>query len=188
LSSTPFKKKEFAQEAFDQMLTWLNPDREEAGKKYEDIRKRLITIFTCRGCLMPEDLTDETIDRVVMKIPGIAGSYVGDPALYFFGVAKYVFHEYIRKIPIPVPPPVVHFTREVEQQYSCLEECMQELTSKNRELILEYYSDEGDKIVHRKRLAGKRGIELNALRIQACRIRAVLFQCVQECLKRHEKA
>ena len=186
MSSTPFKKKEFAQEAFDQLLAWLNPDREEAGKKYEDIRKRLIKIFTCRGCLIPEDLADETIDRVVVKAPDLAGSYVGDPALYFFGVANNVFHEYIRKFPTPVPPHAVHSTREVEQRYSCLEECTQELTSKTRDLILEYYSDEGDKIDHRKKLAGKLGIELNALRIQACRIRAVLFQCVQECLKSHE--
>lgn len=186
MSSTPFKKKEFAQEAFDQLLAWLNPDREEAGKKYEDIRKRLIKIFTCRGCLIPEELADETIDRVVVKISELAGSYDGDPALYFFGVAKNVFHEYIRKAPTPIPPHVVPSTREVEQQYSCLEECMQKLSSKTSDLILDYYSDEGDKIDHRKQLAGKLGIELNALRIQACRIRAVLFQCVQECLKSHE--
>jgi hypothetical protein len=67
LSSTPFKKREFNQEAFDQLLTWLNPDRERSGKKYEEIRKRLITIFTCRGCLIPKELSDETIDRVVTK-------------------------------------------------------------------------------------------------------------------------
>ena len=188
MSSTPFKKKEYSQEAFDQLLAWLNPDREQAGKKYEEIRKRLITIFTCRGCFIPEELADETIDRVVMKIPELTGSYVGDPALYFYGVVNYVFHEYIRKIPPPVPPPVLHSTKQVEQQYSCLEQCMQKLTSKNRELVLEYYSGEGDKIQHRKQLAVKLGIELNALRIQACRLRAVLFQCVQECLKRHEIA
>lgn len=188
MSSTPFKKKEYTQEAFDLLLVWLNADREQAGKKYEEIRKRLITIFTCRGCLIPEDLADETIDRVVMKIPELAGSYVGDPALYFYGVVNYVFHEYIRKIPTPVPPPVFHSTKEVEQQYTCLEQCMQQLTSKNRELVLEYYSDEGDKIQHRKQLAVKLGIEINALRIQACRIRAVLFQCVQECLKCREIA
>ena len=189
MSSTPFKKKELTQEAFDRLLAWLNPDREQAGKKYEDIRKRLIKIFTCRGCLIPEDLADESIDRVVMKIPELAGSYVGDPALYFFGVASNVFHEYIRKASVHFPQPVVHSTREVEQEYSCLEECMQKLTHRTRNLIIEYYSeDKGDKIDHRKQLAGKLGIELNALRIQACRTRAVLFQCVQECLKRHEIA
>lgn len=188
MSSTPFKKKEFTQEGFDQMLAWLNPGREEAGKKYEDIRKRLIKIFTCRSCLFPEELADETIDRVVTKVSDLAGSYVGDPALYFFGVANNVFHEYIRKIHSPVPPLVIHSTKEVEQKYSCLEGCMQELTTKTRELILEYYSDEGDKIAHRKRQASRLGIELNALRIQACRIRAILFQCVQECLKSHEIA
>ena len=186
MSSTPFRKNEFNQEAFDRLLAWLNPDREQAGKKYEEIRKRLIKIFTCRGCLIPEDLADVTIDRVVVKAPELAGSYDGDPALYFFGVAKNVFHEYIRKVPSPVPPHIVHPTMEVEERNSCLEECMQKLSPKTSDLILEYYSVEGTKIDHRKQLAKKLGIELNALRIQACRIRAVLFQCVQECLKSHE--
>ncbi len=100
MSSTPFTKKEFTQEAFDQLLAWLNSDREQAGKKYEEIRKRLITIFTCRGCLIPEDLTDETIDRVVMKIPDLAGSYVGDPALYFYGVANMSFMNTSEEFPL----------------------------------------------------------------------------------------
>ena len=50
------------QESFDALLNWLDPRREEAGQKYEDIRLRLIKIFTCRGCLEPEDLADETIN------------------------------------------------------------------------------------------------------------------------------
>ena len=69
----------------------------------------------------------------------------------------------------------------------CLEHCMQQLTPKSRELILEYYrEEEHSKINHRKELAQRLGIALNALRIQACRIRANLQQCVFECLKQAE--
>ena len=187
LASTPFKKTswQLTQDGFDQLLVWLNPDREEAGKKYEDIRRRLIKIFTCRGCTVPEDLTDETINRVTRKVPEISNNYVGDPCLYFYGVAKYVFHEYVRKKPDLVPPPVSDPTEDKEQVVACMEECMHGLAPKSRELILDYYQEERHaKITHRKRLAERLGMGPNALRIQACRIRGSLYQCVQECLKK----
>ena len=186
---TQSKKKDLTQEAFDKLLSWLNPDREQAGKKYEDIRRRLIKIFTCRGCLTPEDLTDETIDRVVRKVSELAGSYVGDPTLYFYGVAKNVFHESLRHKSYrnPPPEPETHNSAETEQDYACMGECIQKLAPRSRELILDYYQEERRaKIDHRKQLANRLGIEVNALRIQVCRIRATLYQCIQECLKSHE--
>jgi len=178
------KDWDFSQEAFDQLLSWLNPDREEAGRKYEEIRRRLIKIFTCRGCMTSEDLADDTINRVTKKVPEIAPTYAGDPALYFLGVAHNVCLEYFRKKPEPDPPPQRDESERKEQLDECLEQCMQRLTSKNRELILEYYHEEKhSKIDHRKELAQKLGIALNALRIQACRIRAGLQECVFECVK-----
>src|SRR5689334_18303278 len=92
-------------EAFDTLLGWLHNDRDEAGKKYEVIRVRLIRIFTCRGCSEPEDLADETINRVTAKISEVAQNYHGDPALYFYGVAKKVHLEYSRRHP-PLTPSV----------------------------------------------------------------------------------
>ena len=177
---------ELSQEIFDQLLSWLNPDREGAGRKYEEIRRRLIKIFTCRGCLTPEDLADDTINRVARKVPEIAPSYVGDPALYFLGVAHNVCLEHFRRKPEPEPPPQPDESERKEQMDECLEHCMQRLTPKSRELILEYYRAEDSKIDHRKELAQQLGIALNALRIQACRIRANLQQCVFECLKQAE--
>src|SRR5947209_6617862 len=37
-------------DSFDRLLAWLNPDREQAGQRYEEIRRRLIKIFARRGC------------------------------------------------------------------------------------------------------------------------------------------
>lgn len=187
MNSGPLQKKELTQEAFDRLLVWLNPDREQAGRKYEEIRLRLIKIFTCRGCVTPEDLADDTINRVARKVPEIAPSYVGDPALYFLGVAHNVCLEYFRKRPEPDPPPLPDNPERKEHLDDCLDRCMQRLTSKNRQLILEYYREEKpSKIDHRKELAQRLGIALNALRIQACRIRASLQECVFECLKQAE--
>jgi DNA-directed RNA polymerase specialized sigma24 family protein len=187
LTMNPFKKTswELNQEGFDQLLVWLSPNRDEAGKKYEDIRRRLIKIFTCRGCPIPEELADETINRVTRKVPQISDHYVGDPCLYFYGVAKYVFHEYVRKKPVLDPPPVSDPTEDDEEVVACMEDCLQELAPKSRELILNYYQEERHaKIAERKRLAERLGMGPNALRIQACRIRGSLYKCVQECLNR----
>src|ERR1044072_6747769 len=93
------------QDAFDKFLTWLNPNREQAATKYEEVRRKLIKIFACRGCAEAEDLADETINRVIRKMQELIDSYVGDPALYFYGVARNVHLEYVRKSPPALPLP-----------------------------------------------------------------------------------
>lgn len=171
------------QESFTALLAWLHPDPNEAGKKYEDIRRRLIKIFGCRGCCEPEDLADESINRVIIRLKDIADSFTGDPALYFYGVANKVHQEYVRRRPVPVPPLPDAEPDDLERDYACLEKCLDTLTPANRELMIEYYREEKRaKIEHRKQLADQLGLALNALRIRAHRIRTVLQQCVQKCL------
>jgi DNA-directed RNA polymerase specialized sigma24 family protein len=189
-------KKEWVvtQQAFDDLLDWLDADRESAGFKYESIRVRLIKIFACRGCCEADLLADETINRVTAKLGEIAGSYSGDPALYFYGVAHKVHLEYLRKKP-PAQEPVsgresfvqIAFPSaavdEVELEYNCLEQCMDQLPPANRLLVLAYYQQEKRaKIDHRRKLADQLGIAVNALRIRAHRIRLQLQQCVESCL------
>ncbi len=172
------------QESFDELLSWLNSDREQAGQEYEDIRRRLIKLFTCRGCFEPEDLADETINRVTRKLEEIRGSYVGEPARYFYGVANKVHLEYLRRKPLPASPPPISDSDDIEQEYDCLERCMQRLTPDNRMLVLQYYREEKKaKIDHRRRLAEQLGIAVNALRIRVYRIRALLQECVQSCVQ-----
>src|SRR5215510_991230 len=91
-----------SQEAFDD---WLDSDREQAGIKYEDIRRRLIKIFTGRACVEAEDLADETINRVSSRLSVIKEEFKGDRARYFFGVANKVYMEYMRRKPPQPPPP-----------------------------------------------------------------------------------
>jgi len=178
------------QEAFDALLAWLDPDRDAAGKKYEDIRRRLIKFFTCRGCTEPEDLADETINRVSKKLGEIKADFSGDPARYFYGVANKVHLEYLRRRRLtPVPPDQQEYSanfsedEDLEREYECLERCVQQLTANNRELVVQYYQEERRaKIDQRKLLADRLGIALNALRIRACRIRATLQTCVQNCV------
>jgi RNA polymerase sigma factor (sigma-70 family) len=188
-------KKEWVltQEAFDGFLGWLDTDREQAGRKYEEIRQKLIKIFICRGCTVADDLADETINRVARKVPEFRDTYVGDPVHYFYGVAHNIHLEYLRKKREAelalVPPPPPSRCDDTELEYECLEECMAKLPPEHRKLVLEYYQEEKRaKIEHRKRLAEQLGIDLNALRIRAYRIRAGLHDCIRECLRHSEAA
>lgn len=179
------------QQAFDDLLDWLDADREKAGLKYESIRVRLIKIFTCRGCGEADELADEAINRVTAKLGRVAKDYSGDPALYFYGVAQKLQLEYMRKqsvvhesTDVPLTARVPETTIEIEEEYACLEQCMDHLSLENRRLVLEYYQEEKRaKIDHRKQLADQLGIAVNALRIRAHRIRLQLQECVQHCLK-----
>jgi len=173
------------QASFDSLLAWLDPDRDRAAGKYEQIRRRLIRLFACRGRHDAEELADETINRVTLKATDVSKEYVGDPSLYFYGVAQKVFLESLRKRPpqpfVPQPSPAE--AEETEREYECLERCMEELGPASRELVLDYYrNDRRAKIDHRKELAAQLGIAQNALRIRVHRVRATLQECVSGCL------
>lgn len=172
------------QEAFEQLLRWLDADREQAGEKYEQIRFQLIKIFQSRGCLISEELADETFNRVAGKVHEIAQTYSGDPALYFYGVAKMVYLEYVRRKPVPAISQTPQAAVEDELKHECLEQCLRRLKDKDRELITIYYLGEKQaKIDHRKELARRMGVEPNALWVRMHRLRERLRKCVNDCLK-----
>ena len=184
------------QDAFDTLLSWLDADRERAGRKYQEIRVRLIKIFTCRGCYDAEELADETINRVIARVDDVVNGYQGDPALYFYGVSQKVQLEYTRKsrfrdaevsVDVAAVDPIpadASLTDDIEREYECLERCLEHLPADNRKLVLEYYQQEKRaKIDHRKLLASELGIAVNALRIRAHRIRRALEACVRDCLE-----
>ncbi|MDQ1613581.1 MAG: hypothetical protein QOG00_3512 [Pyrinomonadaceae bacterium] len=177
------------EDTLNQLLDWLDPNRESAGRRYEEIRRRLTQFFVCRGCFEADQLTDHAIDRVAKKVPQIADTYVGDPALYFFGVARKVHLEYLRKqrttpqLPSPPPLPDVN-SEEAEDDYNCFEHCLERLAPDNRHLVLKYYQEDKQvKIDHRRELAVRLGIGMNALRLRVFRIRAELQQCVMDCME-----
>ena len=178
---------ELTEEAFDKFLVWLHPDREEAGKKYEEIRRHLIIILTSRGCDAPEELADETINRVIQRAQQMADTYRGEPAPYFITVANNLFLEHRAKLQTrsELPPDLAQPDPDPneDRDYDCLDRCMEELRPVNRYLVLRYYrEDKQAKIDHRKQLADEMGIGVNALRIRAHRIRLTLQECLDKCL------
>lgn len=180
-------------EEWDTLLNWLDSDRERAGEIYEDIRHNLIKIFVWRGCNRAEDLADETINRVMWKAEKLAEEYDGNPALFFYGVAKKVLLEHQRKEIRPVSPikndnvaapEPEDLYDQMDAKLECLESCLKELSQEDRDLILLYYQKEKQaKIDFRKELAEQVGIDTNNLRVRAYRIRNSLHKCISKCLE-----
>ena len=181
---------ELTKETFELFLSWLDTDREAAGKKYEDIRRRLIVLFSLRGCALSEDLADETINRFMRRLPAIVDSYEGDPIPYLYTIARRLHAEYSEKQPLPLPDdlPELRLPNEESEALEaraegCLEQCLKKLEPKSRELVVAYYQHERqDKIDFRKELAERMGIAVNALRIRVHRIRTTLHECINDCM------
>jgi RNA polymerase sigma factor (sigma-70 family) len=180
---------------FEALLAWLDPDRDQAGQKYEEIRQALIHIFSWRGCYDAEDLADDTITRVINKLPDIVPGYEGNPALYFYGVAKNVLWEVSRRDLAKAPqvefekgtekgtePEVEQDTTSLDRVFECLEACLQKLPAADRELAMRYYQQDHPKVKYRKTLARRLGIEPNNLRVKLYRIRVSLHSCIVKCL------
>jgi RNA polymerase sigma factor (sigma-70 family) len=181
-------------ESFDEILAWLNPDRDVAGTIYVQLRQELTKIFTWNHCPDPEGLTDEVFDRVAKKVHDVRPTYAGDPKLYFYGVARNVIKEIPKKIKAQMSlqgtEPASDPRREAQQETAamredCLRSCLQKLSKEKRELILAYYArDKQAKIDHREEMAQQMGISVETLRVKAYRIRVTLEQCIGRCLDR----
>jgi len=175
------------EESFESLLAWLDPNREAAGQKYEVIRAGLIRIFVSKGFSDAEDLADETINRVMKKLPEIRDTYVGEPARYFHGVSRFIIREMGRRKEVTVDElPMSLTAAEVHSdEYDCLVNCLRFLTAEKRDLILDYYIYDGrDKIVQHHRMAGELGISEGALRGRAHHVRGNLEKCIQQCIER----
>lgn len=185
------KNWELTEESFNLFLSWLAPDRDSAGKKYEAIRRRLIVMLDGRGCADSEALADETINRFIRRLPELIDSYTGDPVPYLCVIARHVHLEQLRKQTQPLPEnlPDPRPARRQEEDdtedraYECLEKCLDKLGAQSRGLVLDYYQEERQaKIAFRKILAKRLGIATNALRIRIHRIRTTLESCMNDCL------
>ena len=183
-------------DGLDEILAWLDPDREVAATTYVQLRHDLVKIFLWNRCADPEGLTDEVFDRVTRKVHNLRQTYEGDPRLFFYGVARNVVNENTKKIKTYVSfddatlrsRTQIQSDEEEESaaaRESCLESCLKELSSDQRQLILAYYALEKQaKINHRARIAKQLSLSVETLRVRVYRIRVTLEQCIERCLDR----
>ncbi|HET6979306.1 MAG TPA: sigma-70 family RNA polymerase sigma factor [Pyrinomonadaceae bacterium] len=186
---------EIPPDSFDEILAWLDPDREVAANLYVRLRADLTNIFKWKGCADPDGLTDEVFDRVGKKVHELRPTYEGDPRLYFRAVANNLIKEDFKKVRIqvsledlldlPQPATSEDVDEEAVDMDECLRSCLQKLSAKNRDLIVGYYAKEKQaKIDRRSELARQLGVTVPTLRVRAFRIREGLQKCIEDCLKR----
>jgi len=193
------KSSVLTQTNLDDLLQWLSTDRESAGQKYEHIRRTLIRVFAGRGCYQAaEELADETLSRVANKARTLAVTYEGDPFHFFYGVAKNVYHEYLKRLARESASDVSQMRNgtglivqaaadeepdESEARLECLLKCLRSLPNEQYEIVTKYYEEQKKaKINNRKALAERYLLSMNALRIKASRLRKLLRECVLECM------
>ena len=75
LQPAPEKQRYLTPEVFASFLLWLSPDPGRAAQEYLDIRKTLMKFFVRKGCTHAEELTDRTLDRVVLIVHREPGKY-----------------------------------------------------------------------------------------------------------------
>lgn len=196
MQNTSLKKDwKLTPKAFDQLLEWLDDGNNSNGRTYLEIRWRLVTYFDRKNCSTPDELADETINRVARKLEELSSIETDTPAKYCYVTARFVFLEHLRtrardqqfQAEIRAEATVDRDDRTGgdirEKRLKCLDQCAAKLESANRNLILRYYCGEQRvKIDNRRALASSLGISVNALNIRACRIRDTLEACMRECI------
>src|SRR5262245_15491467 len=84
----------FEPTGLDALLAALAADRVLAAQRYLELRGRLVRFFAWRQVSTPEDLADETLDRVCRRLADGVRIEAEDPALYVHGVARNVLREH----------------------------------------------------------------------------------------------
>ena len=77
--------------ALEHVLTWLDEGVDSGGEKYLEMRRRLVSYFDRKRCLSPDELADETLNRVARRLEE-EGAITDAPARYCYIVAKYVLN------------------------------------------------------------------------------------------------
>ena len=191
-------------ESLARLLNWLDggpTNADSQGQKYEEMRQRLVTYFDRKNCRTPDELADETLNRVMKWLEQNRKEEDAEPAKICYNTARFVFHEYLRRPehaqddlaelsvasqPAEYPRVTSALNEEEaakENRLGCLEQCSAKLPTEDREMIVRYYyGEQRVKLNNRKALAAERGMTANALSIKACRVRDKLRACVTECV------
>lgn len=191
-------REQISQVEFDALLRWLDPERDRAAEKYEEIRQRLVKLFLWRRCGEAESLADDTINRVARKVDVLAKDYEGEPSLYFYAVARNVIAEYskLQIRTVPLEPAVIRAVEsapivasiedehELDLWHRVLTDCLAQFPKLDQYLLLHYYAGRGLlRINRRKELARELKMTQHALRKRVQRLRERLHKRIQKKLE-----
>lgn len=185
--------------AFARLLEWLDDGVNSHGKRYLEMRQRLVSYFERRNRPDADALADETLNRISRTLEQSGAIATRPPARYCYVIARFVLLEELRRNRRHVPldePRIIEASRARstsvdesnerlilrERSLDCLHRCLGQLKPEQRALAMEYYRDARRQRIDRRRdLAKRLGITMNALAIRAYRIRDALLTCLGGC-------
>jgi len=150
----------------------------EPAERYEALRWRLVRLFTWERCGEPEALADEALDRLARRVT--EGEAIERLESYLFGIARMLLREEAARA-VRQRTKLAEFSREQmrlslpasDELAERLRRCLESLEPEQRRIVLAYYDGSP-----RERLASELGLQLNALRNRALRLREKLEKCV----------
>ncbi|NKB87777.1 MAG: hypothetical protein GKS06_06110 [Acidobacteria bacterium] len=174
-------------ESLGRFLLLLDADVAEAGRKYEQLRQRLIRLLEWRGCNDAAALADRVINRVVRRIDEGATVSPDRVAGFAVGVARLVHFEYLRERKREEPgvadterAPFVRGTYSTtDLRLRELEDSLDRLDPDDRELVLRYHAPGRDRIARRRAIADELSTTTGALRVRVHRIRQRLERMLE---------
>ena len=184
------------QEEFYGFLDRLNPDRDQAAHKYEELHFKLVKFFQWSYCSQAETLADETLTRTARKLHSRVEEIL-DVEAFVWGIARRIRQEGRKKDVKTVnlsqvsneklsdagaSLEAIHQKLQMQKEQECLRRCLLRLSPEEQELFLAYRVDKGHYLQRRKELAEKFGLTSGALRVKVIRLREKLEKSVAKCL------
>jgi DNA-directed RNA polymerase specialized sigma24 family protein len=178
--------------AFEKFLDYLAPNREEAGARYEKLRRAAIRYFIRYHAPDPEACADETLRRLQQLIA--AGRAIHHIEYFIIGVARKVqlqdrMRRQQREVELPEGEsenPGASPLKQLEEQFErkCWAECWQALSDEERDLLDQYGLGSQHDKESREALAARCGLTRGNLRRKVHGVKKKLRECFNERLKK----
>jgi DNA-directed RNA polymerase specialized sigma24 family protein len=155
-----------------ELLAIFDADAQRAEEKYQELYRRLVRYFEWNQSEEPADLAQEALKRGFAKLHQGQKITIGDPAGYFFGIARNLIRESWKVRPqeqledqeFPETPSSFQDLNSSEQKIF-LKECLEHLSNEELEMLLAYVDGDGEEWGY------KAGLTPIALRIRIHRLR-----------------
>ena len=186
------------EQSFRQLLSFLDPDAERAGARYERLREKLIRSFERRRCWQADLVADRTFRRVeeLLQRKNFDGPNEGRNG-FVMEVGRRVLSEWWDENKGQAPPaaPPIESPSDsknswqLQIQIQIYDLCKSRLPDGDRTFLEHYFrrlsQGEGNLKDMRRDMAARQGISLGALRVRIHTIRAKLEAsclCCARCL------
>ncbi len=187
--------------AGERLLSYFDDNPEIAQEKLLRCRQKLIRRFSAERCYDAEDLASETLERVLTALDKNPHRVSTQIEAFISGFATMIVHESHRRPVLKEDPlddlapaneprtsPMEELLITLSEQddlRNCLERCLDQLDSRERKTLINYYSTEsGEKAkTVRRNMALSLGLTSGQLRKLAFNLRSRVEVFTRQCLE-----